>query len=139
MSFQLVLAAGESIPPLIHEAALRKRRHPVRVDESTTSVGKHVFPVIAVSNGEATFLPGGAVGVKFSWQKGFYIAFERHQSVVEIRGADGSLITRNHFFCEVCGSVAGSIDSHTPGSIAGREDIKLYCTNCGATWEVRNA
>ena len=139
MGFQLVLAVGESLPPLFHGATLRKRKRPVRVEVSSATVGRHVFPVVSVSNGEATFLPCGIVGVKFSWQKGFYIAFERHQSIVEIRRLDGSLIKRNHFFCEACGSVMGSIDSHTPGSIAGREDIKLYCTNCGARWGVQNA
>ncbi|MDO8469861.1 MAG: hypothetical protein Q7S84_02455 [bacterium] len=139
MGFQLVLVAEESVPPLLHEATLRKRKRPVRVKVSSATVGRHVFPVVSVSNGEAAFLPGGRIGVKFSWQKGFYIAFERHQSIVEIRCLDGSLIKRNHFFCEACGSVTGSINSHTPGSIAGREDIKLYCTNCGAAWEVQNA
>jgi len=91
---------------------------------------------LKISEGEALFLPGGAVGVKMPGSDEFWVAFEP-MKVLEIRDLNGKLIKRNHYLCTECATLTGKIESCKSSEVAGHDDANFKCTQCKLQWELR--
>ncbi len=127
---QILLEPGTRVPVWIRNQTLNVRLGRKRLNGRTVRSLK-------ISEGEASFFPGGGVDVKMPGSGEFWGAFQP-MKVLEIRDLGGNVIKRNQYLCTECATLTGKMESHEPSTVvAGRVDAIFKCTRCGYQWELK--
>ena len=91
---QILLEPGTRVPVWIRNQTLNVRLGRKRLNGRTVRSLK-------ISEGEASFFPGGGVDVKMPGSGEFWGAFQP-MKVLEIRDLGGNVIKRNQYLCTEC-------------------------------------
>ena len=123
---RIYLATGVRIPAII-----RVQDKKIEVRNVLTN-GKRTR-MVALRGGDATFLPGGIVGVKMPNSSSFWVAF-KEKTVLEIRSWQNRLKARNRYLCERCYALTGICERET--RVLEKDLHNFVCVDCGHSWDV---
>jgi len=114
------------------------RNQNLNVTVGRERVNGRLVRTLEIRGGNATFLPGGSVGIRMPGSDQLWVAFSSLKVLEIWDSRSGHLIKANHYLCPECYTLTGKVQSHKPSAaIAGREDAVFICHHCQHRWQKR--